>query len=788
MYNLDPSYLRYIYDGLDKGALHPDNEAALPEGLIGLYEDAFSESKSVPERQKILETFAIWALLKREVSAQFVAEILKVPTQEIVDFIATYSSWFVSPESGKYQLYHERLKVYLLQKLSDQEIQIIDNKLISRLELAIAEQKEDEFELYGLKFLSIHYFSPAMIYGNGTKLIALSYDQSHWQRQQRLSKGFEWTKKGLRHVMNWASKFNDEEVIECGLQMLDLHQQEQNDAPQIVTLVAEGDIETALKRIEAFGGMDKEGLRRKFILYMLCLMELTLLDSEDKPFRKETIEKILKHFGENIPTNHSILNWNDFFPSYLVFLMACECAELGLDYLIVYDYAKGLEFDWIDDAARLNFNEEILLEITNKLALNNAKQENQNIQEKGIKIDSRSFLYSHHQSDLERIQFQKSQKLIAIEIARKGKINKALQYVEKNVTGWFQEVEKIEALTKISTEFYYQKKWGVVNSILSHVESKIIGSQKDVEKILMIKEYTEELTKQRDFRRVIDVMHFFIAAQSITQPDKYDMMDNLINLYNVAGQKGEFNQAISFAVLIPDDEIRQNELLQLYRTLLKEQKFIEAKRVLEIAQLEEDEVEIKEIGNPFTKGEPEDYQANSTKVITRDFIQDAIDNVELNRDDDDADYTLKELSFEAAINSWYDLLEIAVTKISNDKNRINCWREIANNIIRQNNGYTKVFDVLDNLRNTESKFHFKTFILRWMGKKVINPCDFEVSQDMVLKVLKNRVIEIEFLKHIVYAYAINEHLFGKISIDLLTRINRTLNIQWAIDIKNKLQN
>ena len=28
--------------------------------------------------------------------------------------------------------------------------------------------------------------------------------------------------------------------------------------------------------------------------------------------------------------------------------------------------------------------------------------------------------------------------------------------------------------------------------------------------------------------------------------------------------------------------------------------------------------------------------------------------------------------------------------------------------------------------------------------------------------------------------------FGKISIDLLTRINRTLNIQWAIDIKNKL--
>jgi hypothetical protein len=73
-----------------------------------------------------------------------------------------------------------------------------------------------------------------------------------------------------------------------------------------------------------------------------------------------------------------------------------------------------------------------------------------------------------------------------------------------------------------------------------------------------------------------------------------------------------------------------------------------------------------------------------------------------------------------------------------------------------------------------------------MDKKVINPCDFEVSRDVVLKVLKNRVIDIEFLEHIVYAYSINELLFGKISIDLLTRINRTLNIQWAIDIKNKL--
>jgi hypothetical protein len=165
--------------------------------------------------------------------------------------------------------------VYLLQKLSEQEITTLHNKLITRLEQAIKEQKADEFEIYGLEFLSLHYLTSAMLTGEGTKLIALSYDQNHWQRQLKLSKGFEWTKKGLKQVMTWASKFNDDEVIECGLQMVDLHHQEQNDAPQILALVAEGEIEATLKRIEAFGGNDKEGLQRKFILYMLVLMELT---------------------------------------------------------------------------------------------------------------------------------------------------------------------------------------------------------------------------------------------------------------------------------------------------------------------------------------------------------------------------------------------------------------------------------------------------------------------------------------------------------------------------------
>jgi hypothetical protein len=160
MSKLEPTYLRYIYDGLIKGSVHPENAAELPEGLIGLYEEAFDERTSAVDRQKLLRRFAIWALLKKEVSAQFVAEVLEEREEDIIDFISTYSAWFNSPENGKYQLYHERLKVYLLQKLSEGEVSVLHEKLIANLENAIFNHQEfieygNEFQIYHIALQSI---------------------------------------------------------------------------------------------------------------------------------------------------------------------------------------------------------------------------------------------------------------------------------------------------------------------------------------------------------------------------------------------------------------------------------------------------------------------------------------------------------------------------------------------------------------------------------------------------------------------------------------------------------
>lgn len=133
MSNLEPTYLRHVYDGMRKGALNKENPSSLPYGLIGLYEQEFSQNIPLNRRSKVLNLLGIWALLKRPVSLGFVTQVLGTEEVLILEFIDEFSSWFNSPEGGRYQLYHERLRIFVLSKLSDIEIAGISDVLLSAL-------------------------------------------------------------------------------------------------------------------------------------------------------------------------------------------------------------------------------------------------------------------------------------------------------------------------------------------------------------------------------------------------------------------------------------------------------------------------------------------------------------------------------------------------------------------------------------------------------------------------------------------------------------------------------
>ncbi|WP_296636218.1 hypothetical protein [Polaribacter sp.] len=157
---IEPTYLRYVNDSLNKGLVNAENPAALPEGFIGLYEQEFTQKTPVNERKKVLNQLALWALFKGPVSTNLAASVLELKEEQMKDLVDTYSSWFNSPESGKYQLYHERIKVFLLSKTNDSLIQVNTESIISLCKQILKNSSNyiNEFVEFSLKYYSSYLF------------------------------------------------------------------------------------------------------------------------------------------------------------------------------------------------------------------------------------------------------------------------------------------------------------------------------------------------------------------------------------------------------------------------------------------------------------------------------------------------------------------------------------------------------------------------------------------------------------------------------------------------------
>ena len=341
----------------------------MPEGLIDLYEEAFDENIPAAERQKLLNQFAIWALLKKEVSANFVAEVLGEKEEDVINFIATFTKWFNSPESGKYQLYHERLRVFLLQKLSECEICTLHKKIIERLKISIAKKHPEDSETYALEFISDHLLIEAFsekdhVYGN--EIIELAKNKIFAERQLFISNSFEWGKTSIQNAIHYLSKRNlaiepesNNQMIELGLILIDKYNEEQNDSPRIVGIYSEGKFDLATDRIDAFTGLTESEKERGFILYLLCLIE-QLCFSINK-IDENGLNKLCAKMNNQISDRFVS---SKLFPHEFIFDLACKLEGLGVNHLFLTNKIKNWNFNWLENYSYLNeINTKIILEI-----------------------------------------------------------------------------------------------------------------------------------------------------------------------------------------------------------------------------------------------------------------------------------------------------------------------------------------------------------------------------------------------------------------------------------------
>ena len=445
---IDPTYLRFLYDGLDKNTINKENQSALPEGLVGIYEEAFNSSIPLLVRQKSLNRFAVFALLKKEVSVHFVAEISHENEEDILDHISKYSKWFNSLESNKYQTYHERLKVYFIQKLSEKELRKLHQNLIARLKQAIKEQKKDEFELYALEFLSQHLMVEAFYENDGKLLLDFVQNKNNWERQIEISNAYNWSKTGLQIGINYAIKNDHEEVVNCGLGLVELNNLEQNDATAILKMVAENKIDLVLVRITAFGGPTKEEKQRQFILIMLCLMELTLLESKNKPYSGPACKLLLDLLEEEIQIDHSLLNWRDFFSSYLMFLIAVELHLLEIDIICLCKRTNVFKTDWVSEKGpytpiQFDVLDLFIQQITDNLDKNKSLYATE-LSKQGQLEEALIVVNGIINDYLKQENFRE----ISIKLINQGKIDEALTIANK-IQGYYKVLAFIDIVTEL---------------------------------------------------------------------------------------------------------------------------------------------------------------------------------------------------------------------------------------------------------------------------------------------------------------------------------------------------
>ncbi len=330
MPKLEPTYLRYVYDGLNKGSLNAENASALPQGFIGLYEQEFTQKTPANKRREVLYQLALWSLFKGPVTANLAAAILEIDEEQIKNLIDRYSSWFNSPESGKYQLYHERLRVYLLQKLKTEEVQALNEKLITFLEDAVTKAEGEEDEYYALEYLHQHMALESQLGNQYERLHSYVNQESLWSRQIQLSKGYAWSQDAVQQGIKEGARRNHEmNTIRSTVNSVMLMTQEQNSAEDILNLLNEGDYLAALKRAESWVG------ERQFKLYLLFIHELTIGTSKEANFRKEACKAVLEAIDQT-PEDHSVLDWCKFYPELAVYKYHEELLKMELDGIVIW--------------------------------------------------------------------------------------------------------------------------------------------------------------------------------------------------------------------------------------------------------------------------------------------------------------------------------------------------------------------------------------------------------------------------------------------------------------------
>ena len=588
----NPLYMKLLCDAIENGHIALNEFNALPKEIDDYYKAILQRYAKDNDGDALFLGLYTFAAAKNYLTIPQLGLINKLSDATLERVSSTLKEVLnenpLTKDVLDYQLFHESFREYLVKQNSVKVMEAADRLINFCSDWQTLEGTYEQ--RYALEYYAIHLIESKKEVHH-KELLALLKNEPYQVVQKRVLKQFDATKQLYQLSLIKAGELNKHDIqLEAALGLLDLKYEVVNDAPQIVLLIANGEIDLGLKRIESFAGPDEEGVKRKFILYMLCLMELTLLDSKDKSHRKISIEKLLNHLDEHLPVDQSLINWNDFFPSYLVFLMATEWAKLGLDYLIVYKRTRDWEKEWIKEkgpysdiqfevlsACVESINEELdKIEAKIYISSEMAKQGNNKVLPTTKEL---AITFSNLTSDIELYFWSKTLKNISKYLVSQGFTEEAILLVR----GITLKKERCLTFVTITSELFKQGKKELALEVIKEalVNKKEINDKYDRGVVTcFISTQLADLGKEETARELMEEVFFIIKNLNGNYREKLLFLNEITPELIKQGRKKVLNtliyEVVELLKIIDDIGKKSHYLTKFINVLTAEGGFEEA--------------------------------------------------------------------------------------------------------------------------------------------------------------------------------------------------------------------
>jgi hypothetical protein len=335
----NPLYLKLLCNAIENGSITMNDPTALPKEIDQYYKaiiDRYAENLN--DGDALLNSLYIFAAALDYLTLEHILAIGGLGEAQTERVLNTLKEVLyenpISENVLDYQLFHESFREYLL-KTKASAIKKAEEKILN-----FCRQWQNYTSFFEQKY-ALEYYSSHLIkhnfHENFEEILALSKDRDFEEAQIKVLKNFEASKLLQKQSLKAAAQNQKPETaIENALELARINMNEQYTVQDILAMLQDNDIENLLIRIQSLGGNNPTYKTRQFLVYMLCLKELTLGTCKDKIHNRAALEILLKHFDETVSLDSNESNWRLFYPFNLMLKIAVVLDEYGIDYLPLF--------------------------------------------------------------------------------------------------------------------------------------------------------------------------------------------------------------------------------------------------------------------------------------------------------------------------------------------------------------------------------------------------------------------------------------------------------------------